>query len=83
MRKDQVDLINATVWISDSKTPNGVAEIPLTPLAVEAFKSQLHHVRNGTILAPKRRKPMRPSEDSQDRSAENIETRRDSFFPNL
>jgi hypothetical protein len=31
MKKDQVDLANATVWIPDSKTPNGIAEIPLTP----------------------------------------------------
>jgi integrase len=36
MRKDQVDLVNATIWIPDSKTPNGIAEIPLTPLAIEA-----------------------------------------------
>jgi len=26
MRKDQVDLANAVVWIPESKTPNGVAE---------------------------------------------------------
>jgi integrase len=41
MRKDQVDFVNATVWIPDSKTPNGIAEIPLTPLAIEAFRSQM------------------------------------------
>lgn len=32
MRKDQVDLTNAVVWIPDSKTPNGVAEVPLTEM---------------------------------------------------
>ena len=37
-RADQVDLPNAVVWIPDSKTPNGTAEVPLTPLAVEAFR---------------------------------------------
>jgi len=26
------------VWIPDSKTPSGIAEVPLTPLAVEAFR---------------------------------------------
>ncbi len=31
MKKDQVDIANATVWIPDSKTENGVAEVPLTP----------------------------------------------------
>ena len=34
MKKDQLDLPNAVVWIPDSKTPNGIAEVPLTPLAV-------------------------------------------------
>ena len=29
------------VWIPDSKTPNGIAEVPLTPIAVEAFRDQL------------------------------------------
>ena len=41
MRKDQVDLANAVVWIPESKTPNGVAEVPLTDLAVKAFRSQI------------------------------------------
>jgi integrase len=41
MKKDQLDLPNACVWIPDSKTPNGIAEVPLTPLAVEAFRNQL------------------------------------------
>ena len=40
MKKDQVDLDNAVVWIPDSKTPNGVADVPLTELAVEAFRAQ-------------------------------------------
>ena len=44
MKKDQVDLANAIVWILDSKTPNGVAEVPLTPLAVEAFNNQLAYL---------------------------------------
>ncbi len=41
MKKEHLDLENAVVWIPDSKTPNGVAEVPLTPLAVEAFRDQL------------------------------------------
>ncbi len=41
MKKEHLDLENALVWIPDSKTPNGVAEVPLTPLAVEAFRDQL------------------------------------------
>jgi integrase len=38
MSKDQVDLRNTVVRIPDSKTPNGVADVPLTPLAVEAVR---------------------------------------------
>lgn len=41
MKKEQLDLANATAWIPDSKTPNGVAEVPLTPLALEAFRDQM------------------------------------------
>jgi hypothetical protein len=40
MKKDQLDLPNAVVWIPDPKTPNGIAEVPLTPLAVDAFRDQ-------------------------------------------
>jgi hypothetical protein len=41
MKKDQVDMENATVWISDSKTPNGVAAVPLTPMATQAFRTSI------------------------------------------
>lgn len=52
MKKDQVDLENAVVWIPDSKTPNGVAEVPLTNVAVEAFRDQLQIAGNGPYLFP-------------------------------
>jgi len=52
MKKDQVDLRNAVVWIPDSKTPNGVAEVPLTPLAVQAFQDQLRVAGPGVYLFP-------------------------------
>jgi integrase len=57
MKKNQVDLVNATVWIPDSKTPNGIAKIPLTPLAVEAFKSQMQISGNGPFLFPSDKNP--------------------------
>jgi integrase len=41
MKKDQVDLANKVVFIEDSKTPTGVSEVPLTDLAVGAFRDQL------------------------------------------
>jgi integrase len=55
MRKDQVDLLNAVVWIPDSKTPNGVAEVPLSPLAIEALKSQMAISGEGPFLFPSNR----------------------------
>ena len=51
-RKDQVDLANAVVWIPDSKTPTGVGEVPLTDLAVEAFRDQLLLAGPGPWLFP-------------------------------
>src|ERR1039458_344520 len=52
MKKDQVDLPNAVVWIPDSKTPNGTAEVPLTPLAVEAFRRQMAIAGESPFLFP-------------------------------
>jgi integrase len=52
MRKDQLDLENAVVWIPDSKTPNGVAEVPLTELSLEAFRDQLLIAGPGPYLFP-------------------------------
>jgi integrase len=57
MRKNQVDLQNAVVWIPDSKTPNGIAEVPLTSLAIEAFKSQMAISGEGPFLFPSDRNP--------------------------
>lgn len=52
MKKDQLDLPNAVAWIPDSKTPNGIAEVPLTPLAVDAFRDQLSIAGDGPFLFP-------------------------------
>ena len=52
MKKDQLDLENRTVWIPDSKTPNGVAEVPLTDVAADAFRNQLAISGPGPYLFP-------------------------------
>jgi len=52
MRKEHLDLENGTVWIPDSKTVNGVAEVPLTEIAVEAFRRQLVISGPGPFLFP-------------------------------
>jgi integrase len=52
MKKDQVDLENRTVWIPDSKTPNGIAEVPLSEIAVKAFESQIAIAGSSPYLFP-------------------------------
>jgi len=52
MKKDQLDLDNAVVWIPDSKTPNGVAKVPLTLLAAQSFRDQLRIAGTGLYLFP-------------------------------
>jgi integrase len=45
-------LKNGTVWIADSKTVNGVAEVPLTDTAIESFRRQLAISGPGPFLFP-------------------------------
>jgi len=52
MRKEHVDLVNSVVWIPDSKTPNGVSELPLTNLALDAFRKQIAISGIGDFLFP-------------------------------
>jgi len=52
MRKEDVDLANKVVFIVDSKTPTGVAEVPLTEIAVEAFRNQIDLAGPGPWLFP-------------------------------
>lgn len=52
MRKHQVDLANATVWIPESKTENGIAEVPLTDAVLQAFRDQIQLAGPGPWLFP-------------------------------
>ncbi len=52
VKKDQVDLQNGLIWIPDSKTPNGIAEVPLTSIAREAFRDQMLVAGEGPFLFP-------------------------------
>jgi integrase len=57
MKKDQIDLPNKVVWIPDSKTPNGIAEVPLTDFAVAAFTEQMKMAGDGPFLFPSEKSP--------------------------
>jgi integrase len=52
MKKHQIDFLNEFLWVPDSKTSNGVAEIPLSKLALEAFQNQVAISGNGEFLFP-------------------------------
>ena len=52
MRKDQVDLDNWVAHIPDSKTPNGIADMPMSELAREAFEAQIEATPGTEYLFP-------------------------------
>ncbi len=83
MKKDQVDLDNRTVWIPDSKTPNGVAEVPLTEIAAEAFRRQIAIAGPGQYLFPSDGNPDGYQQDIQDRLACDVAAGRCSVFSHL
>ena len=83
MKKDQLDLDNGTVWIPDSKTPNGVAEVPLTEIAADAFRRQLALAGPGRVSVPERCESRWPPQDIQDHLACDVAASRCSLFSDL
>jgi integrase len=57
MKKEQVDFANKMVFITDSKTPTGVSEVPPTDIAIEAVQNQIELAGPGPWLFPSSRKP--------------------------
>ena len=52
MKKSQVDLENLVVHIPDSKTPSGTGDMPMTRIALRAFKAQMNLTPNSEYLFP-------------------------------
>ena len=52
MRKGQVDLQNGIVHLPDSKTVNGIADMPMTDRVREAFASQMKQSGDSDYLFP-------------------------------
>jgi integrase len=52
-----VSEVRAVVWMTDSKTPNGIAEVPLTDLARDAFREQIRISGPGPWLFPNAENP--------------------------
>ena len=59
MKKEQVDLQNGIVHLPDSKTVNGIADMPMTERAREAFASQMKQSRDSDYLFPSSRRGSR------------------------
>jgi integrase len=53
MLKSQVDLENWVVHISDSKTENGIGDMPMTERAYVAFKEQIQNAAGSEYLFPR------------------------------
>jgi integrase len=82
MKKEQLDIANAMVWIPDSKTRNGVAEVPLTPLALEAFRDQMR-LSPCVFTVPERSEPERTSKDSEDHLGSHVAASQGTIFSYL
>jgi integrase len=52
MKRDQVDFENGLVHIADSKTENGIGDMPLTSDAQAAFKRQMEETPGSEYLFP-------------------------------
>jgi integrase len=52
MKKEEVDLENALVHVADSKTTNGIGDMPLTQAAREAFRRQMQETPGSEHLFP-------------------------------
>ncbi len=59
MRKEQVDLQNGIVHLPDSKTVNGIADMPMTDRVREAFASQMKQSGDSDYLFPSPRRNSR------------------------
>jgi integrase len=52
MLKSQVDLVNGVIHIPDSKTSNGIADMPMTELARDAFKRRMEEAPDSEYVFP-------------------------------
>jgi integrase len=52
MRKEHIDLENRLVHLPDSKTPNGIADMPMTETAAKAFERQMKESADSEYLFP-------------------------------
>jgi hypothetical protein len=83
MKKDQVDLENKVVRMPDSKTATGVAEVPLTELAVEAFRDQTQLAGEQLVPVSERRERDGTPDHVQDGLAADPSVSEGAVLPHL
>jgi len=52
IKKSEVDLENSLIHIPDSKTPSGIGDMPMTELALEAFRAQIESTPGSEYVFP-------------------------------
>lgn len=52
MQKSQVDLENSLVHVPDSNTASGIGDMPMTRIALQAFKAQMKETPGSDYLFP-------------------------------
>ena len=83
MKKDQVDLENGVVWIPDSKTANGIAEVPLTDIAIKAFRDQCVPFGESPWLFPSEENSSGHRKDTENGVARGSPPSESSILPDL
>ena len=66
MKKEQVDLANKVVFIADSKTPTGVAEVPLTDIARRSVPQPDRTRRPWALVISQRQEADRVADEFQE-----------------
>src|SRR6266550_7024944 len=83
MKKDQVDLQNAVVWIPDSKTPNGNRRSSPQSAGDRSLSATDSHYRAESFLVSERSQSERAPNHVQVGLEQDSSAREDSLFPNL
>jgi integrase len=52
MKREHVDFVNSVVWIFASRTSIGISELPLTRLALDAFRNRIAISGSGNFSFP-------------------------------
>ncbi len=81
MKKEDVDLDNGVVHIAESKTVNGIGDMPLTQAAREAFRRQMEESAGSEYLFPSPRQGPRRSPKVTHLCSDRVTHPKNTFCP--